>query len=76
MPNKIVAFRDEEGNRVQYQIRDQLLVNRHEYLLMSPTNDESAISVYKLSFNQGQEELELIENDTEINMVKSVSQKI
>jgi len=76
MPNKIVNFRDEDGNKVQYEIRDQVLVNRREYIIMSPTTDNSQVDVYKLSFNQGQEELELIENEKELNMVKSVSHKI
>lgn len=76
MPNKIVNFRDEDGNKVQYEIRDQVLVNRREYIIMSPTTDSSQVDVYKLSFNQGQEELELIENEKELNMVKSVSHKI
>lgn len=76
MSNRIVAFKDESGNRVEYEILDQLLVNRREYLIMSPPSNHADIDVYQLTFNKGQEELQLVENETEINMVKSVSHKI
>lgn len=76
MSNRIVAFKDESGNKVEYEILDQLLVNRREYLIMSPPSNHSDIDVYQLTFNKGHEELLLVENETEINMVKSVSHKI
>ncbi|MHC1681605.1 MAG: DUF1292 domain-containing protein [Clostridiaceae bacterium] len=76
MSNQVVSFKDEQGKSVKYEIRDQLLVNGREYILMSPEEDKSEVSVYKLSFNNGQEELDLIENEKEVTMIKSVSKKI
>lgn len=76
MSNQVVSFKDEQGKSVKYEIRDQLLVNGREYILMSPEEDKREVSVYKLSFNNGQEELDLIENEKEVTMIKSVSKKI
>lgn len=71
--NNVVAFKDENGKRIEYSVLDQVLVNKSEYVLMSPLTDKENISVYKISFKSGQEELDIIENKSEIAMVKTAS---
>lgn len=43
---------------------------------MSPQVDTSQIEVYKFNFINGNEALELVENDEELNKIKSLSKII
>lgn len=70
----IMSFRDEQGNKVDYEILDQVLVNKTEYVLMSPVEDFSQVEVYKINFDKNwNESLEVIENEKELSMVKQVT---
>lgn len=70
----IMSFRDEKGNKVDYEILDQVLVNKTEYVLMSPVEDSSQVEVYKINFDKNwNESLEVIENEKELSMVKQVT---
>lgn len=76
MPSKTYSFRDEQGNLVKYVVKEYLSLNDDEYILMSPQVDTSQVEVYKFNFINGNEALELVENNDELTKVKSLSKII
>ena len=71
--NKSYSFRDENGNLVKYTVKEHLLINRNDYVIMSPENNTSDLEVYKFTMDADGESLELVENDKELSMIKSQS---
>ncbi|MBK1813454.1 DUF1292 domain-containing protein [Clostridium sp. YIM B02505] len=72
--HKIMSFRDENGNKIDYKILDQVLVNSAEYVLMCPVDDESSVEIYKIKFDKHwNESLEEVENQDIINQVKQTA---
>ncbi|MEW8954917.1 DUF1292 domain-containing protein [Clostridium sp.] len=69
MQNKFYSFRDEDGNLVNYTVKEHLLMNKNEYVLMCPENDTSHIEVYRFA----DDSLELVDDDKELSMIKSIS---
>ncbi|MBV1819296.1 DUF1292 domain-containing protein [Clostridium cochlearium] len=76
MASRTYSFRDEQGNLVKYVVKEYLSLNENEYILMSPEVDTSQVEVYKFSFINGDEALELVENNEELNQIKSASKVI
>ncbi|MBU5270264.1 DUF1292 domain-containing protein [Clostridium cochlearium] len=76
MASRTYSFRDEQGNLVKYVVKEYLFLNENEYILMSPEVDTSQVEVYKFSFINGDEALELVENNEELNQIKSASKVI
>ncbi len=74
MNEKIMAFNDEKGNRIEYAILEQKLICGKEYVAMAPVKDKSHIELYKISFDKDwNESLTEVDSETEINMFKQVS---
>jgi len=74
MSEKIMAFNDEDGNRIEYAILEQKLICGKEYVAMAPVKDKSNIEIYKISFDKDwNETLSEVDSETEINMFKQVS---
>lgn len=74
MSEKIMAFNDENGNRVEYAILEQKLICGKEYVAMAPVKDKSHIEIYKINFDKDwNETLSEVDSETEINMFKQVS---
>ncbi|WP_040211435.1 DUF1292 domain-containing protein [Clostridium polynesiense] len=72
--NSIMAFRDEKGNRIEYKILDELIVNKAGYLIMSPINNSSSYEFYKLKFDKHMnEQLLSVDDNKEIEMIKKAS---
>ena len=72
--NSIMAFRDEKGNRVEYKILDEIIVNKAGYLIMAPVEDKTSYEFYKLKFDKHMnEELLSVDDKSEIEMVKKAS---
>lgn len=69
MKGKVYSFRDEDGNLVNYTVKEHLLINKSDYVIMCPENDTSHMEVYKFT----DDALELVENQTELSSVKSAS---
>ena len=76
MASRTYSFRDEQGNLVKYVVKEYLSLNENEYILMSPEVDTSQVEVYKFSFINGDEALELVEDNEELNQIKSASKVI
>lgn len=69
-----MTFRDSEGKKVDYEILEQQLINKTEYVTMAPVNDRDHIEIFKIKFdNKWNETLVQVESENEINMVKQVS---
>ena len=74
MNEKIMAFNDENGNRIEYAILEQKLICGKEYVAMAPEKDKSHIEIYKINFDKNwNETLSEVDSETEINMFKQVS---
>ncbi len=74
MSEKIMAFNDENGKRIEYAILEQKLICGKEYVAMAPVNDKSNIEIYKINFDKDwNETLSEVDSETEINMFKQVS---
>lgn len=69
-----MTFTDENGEKVDYTILDQLLINSKEYVVMAPVGNEKNIEIYKMLFDAKlNESLEAVENENEISMVKKAA---
>ena len=43
MTEKTMKFTDESGNKVEYAILEQKLINKTEYVSMAPVNNKSDV---------------------------------
>lgn len=69
-----MTFRDDNGNKIDYQILEQKLINKTEYVMMAPVNNKSDIEVFKIKFDKDwNETLIQVESEKELSMVKQVS---
>ena len=69
-----MTFTDENGEKVDYTILDQLLINSKEYVVMAPVGKEQNIEIYKMLFDAKlNESLEAVESESEISMVKKAA---
>lgn len=73
MSAKTYSFRDEDGNLVTYTVKEMLAIDKQEYVVMAPETDRSSLEVYKFSMQNGNECLELVDNQQELSKIKSVS---
>ncbi|SHE52884.1 DUF1292 domain-containing protein [Clostridium fallax] len=71
--NKIMSFIDENGKRIEYEILEELIVNKAGYMIMRPKDNKNDISIYKLIIKKSGEELDLVEDSKVIDLVKSNS---
>ena len=71
-----MAFIDENGDRIEYQIIDELIVNKNGYMLMAPKSNKSDINVFKLIVTKQGDQLELVEDKTTLDLVKSKSKVV
>lgn len=69
MEGKVYSFRDDDGNLVNYTVKEHVLVNKQDYVVMCPQNDSSHMEVYKFT----DDSLELVESQNELSKVKSAS---
>ncbi|WP_315118364.1 DUF1292 domain-containing protein [uncultured Clostridium sp.] len=76
MSAKSYSFKDENGNSVKYNVKEFLSVDKKEYVVMSPEDNAANLEVYKFSMQDGNECLELVENEQELSQVKSASKLI
>lgn len=74
MNEKTMKFTDDQGNKVEYAILEQKLINNIEYVTMAPINNKSDIEIFKIKFDKDwNETLIQVESETELNMVRQVS---
>ena len=68
-----MSFIDENGKRIEYEILEELIVNKAGYMIMRPKDNKNDISIYKLIIKKSGEELDLVEDSKVIDLVKSNS---
>lgn len=74
MSEKTMKFTDDAGNKVEYAILEQKLINKTEYVAMAPVNDKSSVEIFKIAFDKNwNETLIQVESENELNMVRQVS---
>ena len=52
MDKKIMTFLDDNGQKVDYQILEQKLINKTEYVTMAPVNNKAEVEVFKIKSPQ------------------------
>ncbi|WP_294129732.1 DUF1292 domain-containing protein [uncultured Clostridium sp.] len=74
MSEKTMKFTDDSGNKVEYAILEQKLINKTEYVAMAPVNNKSDVEIFKIAFDKDwNETLIQVESENELNMVRQVS---
>ncbi|MBM7833745.1 DUF1292 domain-containing protein [Clostridium sardiniense] len=71
---KIMTFRDENNNKIDYEILEQVLISGSEYVALAPVTSHEKIELFKIKFDKDwNESLEEVSSEKEINMFKQVS---
>lgn len=71
---KIMTFLDENNNKVDYAILEQLLICGSEYVALAPVNLPNHVEIFKIKFDKNwNESLEEVSSEKELNMFKTVS---
>lgn len=74
---QIMFFKDEDGNKVDFEAVARIYLEDKEYLLLSQLNDESGdILIFRVDNIEGKEELNLVEDDKEFLAVKKEYKKL
>lgn len=74
LEQKIMTFHDENGNKIDYQILEQKLINKTEYVTMAPVSNKADVEVFKIKFDKNwNETLIQVESEKELDMVRQVS---
>lgn len=75
---EIMSFRDEDGNKVDFEAIARIYLEPKEYLLLSPVDDEEGedVFVFRIDIVEGKEELNLVEDDEEFLAVKKEYKKL
>ena len=74
---EIMSFKDEEGNKVDFEAIAKIFLDKQEYLLLSPVegnNDD--MFAFRIDVNDGKEELNLVEDDKEFEAVRNEYKKL
>lgn len=71
---EIMSFRDEEGNKIDFEAVARIYIEESEYLILSPivngVTDEENEYIYRVDEVDGKQELNFVENDREFEAVK------
>ena len=74
---EIMSFRDEGGNKVDFEAVARIYVKEQEYLLLAPLDEESEdVFIFRVDNVDGKEELNLVEDDEEFLAVKKEYKKL
>ncbi|WP_300696723.1 DUF1292 domain-containing protein [uncultured Clostridium sp.] len=73
MLEKTMKFTDDSGNKVEYSILEQKLINNTEYVAMAPIHSKDDVEIFKIAFDdKWNETLIQVESEKELNMVRQV----
>lgn len=69
---EIMSFRDEDGNKVDFEAIAKIYLEEQGYLLLSPVEeDNNDMFAFRIDINEeGKEELNLVEDDNEFEAIK------
>lgn len=68
---EIMSFRDEDGNKVDFEAVARIFLDEKEYLLLTPVEEEAEdMFIFRVDKVDDKEELNLVEDDKEFLAVK------
>lgn len=76
---EIMSFRDEEGNKVDFEAVARIYLEEQEYLILSPLEGEGKEDdafVFRVDYVEEKQELNLVEDDEEFQAVKKEYKKL
>lgn len=75
---EIMAFLDENGNKVEFEAIARIFLDEQEYLLLAPIEDKDSEDIYVFRIDEvdGKQELNLVEDDKEFIAVKKEYNKL
>ena len=74
---QIMSFKDEDGNKVDFEAVARIYLDDKEYLLLSQIGNENEdILIFRVDNIDGKEELNLVEDDKEFLAVKKEYKKL
>lgn len=74
---EIMSFRDEDGNKVDFEAVARIFVEEKEYLLLTPVEEEAEdMFIFRIDKVDDREELNLVEDDKEFLAVKKEYKKL
>ncbi len=75
---EIMSFRDEDGNKVDFEAVAKIYLEEQGYLLLSPVEeDNDDMFAFRIDINdEGKEELNLVEDDKEFEEIKKEYKKL
>ncbi|MGL4772909.1 MAG: DUF1292 domain-containing protein [Clostridium sp.] len=74
---QIMSFLDEEGNKVDFEAVARIFLDKKEYLLLSPLDEESEeVYAFRIDVVNDKEELNLVEDENEFAAIKKEYKKL
>lgn len=75
---EVMSFKDENGNKVDFEAIAKIYLGEQGYLLLSPVDEESEdMFAFRTDIDEeGNEELNLVEDDKEFEDVKKEYKKL
>ncbi|MEG1004570.1 DUF1292 domain-containing protein [Clostridium sp.] len=74
---EIMSFKDEDGNKVDFEAVARIFLEKQEYLLLTPVEEEAEdIFIFRIDKVDDKEELNLVEDDKEFIAVKKEYKKL
>ncbi len=74
---EIMSFRDEDGNKVDFEAVARIFLEEKEYLLLTPVEEEAEdMFIFRIDKVDDKEELNLVEDDKEFLAVKKEYKKL
>ena len=78
---EIMSFKDEEGNKVDFEAIARIYLEKIEYLLLSPVDEsdkeDANIFAFRVDKNKdGKEELNIVEDEKEFEAIKKEYKKL
>lgn len=75
---EIMSFRDEEGNKVDFEAIAKIYLDEQGYLLLSPLEEgNDDMFAFRIDINEdGKEELNFVEDNKEFEAVKKKYKKL
>ncbi len=74
---EIMSFKDENGNKVDFEAVARIYLEEQEYLILSPLDGkEEDAFIFRVDRLEDKEELNLVEDDKEFEAVKKEYKKL
>lgn len=73
----IMSFKDEDGNKIDFEVVAEIYIEEVKYLILAPVDEESEDEfIFRVDVVDDNEEYNLVEDDNEFNLVKKEYKKL